>query len=122
MPGTAETPDDIQLCQRIVDGDREAFAAFYDRHGSLVFGLAIKMLGDKQLAADVVQDVFLKFWRRREQFDARRGQPMMWLSIICRNRCIDLLRSRKSLGGRRGGRLNGGRGDCRGVRIFGCRL
>ncbi|PYM99775.1 MAG: RNA polymerase subunit sigma-70 [Candidatus Rokuibacteriota bacterium] len=56
--------------------------------------LALRIVGDPELAREVVQDTFLRSWDGRETYDARRGRVPWWLMGIARNRAIDLLRSR----------------------------
>src|SRR5687767_15108645 len=72
----------------------------YDRHSSFLFGSVSRFLGDRESAAEVVQDAFLTLWRRARQFDARSGSLLTWLLAIARNRAIDRLRAE----GRRPGR------------------
>jgi RNA polymerase sigma-70 factor (ECF subfamily) len=73
----------------------EALSALYDRHAARLYGLALKILKDPALAEDVLQDLFLYLWQNAEKFEARRGQPLAWMMILCRNRAIDKLRARE---------------------------
>lgn len=72
-----------------------AFSELYDRYSPRLYGLAMKILRDPVLADDVLQEVFLNVWKKAGSFDAQRGYLPGWLSILCRNRCIDALRSRE---------------------------
>src|SRR5437660_9493999 len=66
-----ETPTDMQddvLVNRIAGSDHDAFAALYDRHSALVYGVARRLLGDGPQAEDVAQSVFLQVWTRPEAF------------------------------------------------------
>ncbi len=92
--------DDALLVSRIAEGDESAFMIAYDRHSSFLFGSVSRFLGDRESAAEVVQDAFLTLWRRARQFDARSGSLLTWLLAIARNRAIDRLRAE----GRRPGR------------------
>jgi RNA polymerase sigma-70 factor (ECF subfamily) len=92
--------DDALLVSRIAEGDEGAFMIAYDRHSSFLFGSVSRFLGDRESAAEVVQDAFLTLWRRARQFDARSGSLLTWLLAIARNRAIDRLRAE----GRRPGR------------------
>lgn len=74
--------------------DVDAFAALYDVAAPRAYGLALKVLHDPQLAADVVQDAFLWLWQHVEQLDERRGTPTALLLTVVRRRAIDLLRAR----------------------------
>lgn len=82
---------DDELVRRVALGDRDAFAALYDRHSALVYGVARRMLGDGPAAEDVTQSVFLQVWSRPEAF--RGGNFAGWLVRVARNACLDLLRS-----------------------------
>jgi RNA polymerase sigma-70 factor (ECF subfamily) len=74
--------------------DESALEALYARYGGLVFTLALRIVGDQELAREVLQDTFLRAWDGRETYDPGRGRVPWWLMGIARNRAIDLLRSR----------------------------
>jgi RNA polymerase sigma-70 factor, ECF subfamily len=76
-------------------GDQSAMAELYDRYSSIVYAVALRVLGDTGAAEDVLQDVFLQLWRNPNAFDAARGSLGAWLAVITRNRAIDALRRRK---------------------------
>jgi len=75
--------------------DETALAGLYHRYSGLVFTLAHRIVGDRALAEEVMQAVFLRCWHGMEQFDEDRGSIPGWLMGITRNRAIDLLRSRQ---------------------------
>jgi RNA polymerase sigma-70 factor, ECF subfamily len=85
--------DDARLAARIAAGEEAAFVIAYDRHAGFVFGSVARFLGDREAAAEVVQDAFVTLWRRARQFDARSGSLLTWLLAIARHRAIDRLRS-----------------------------
>ena len=93
-------PDDAVLAARIAAGDEAAFVIAYDRHVGFLFGSLVRFLGDRETAAEVVQDAFVTLWRRAGLFDARSGSLLTWLLAIARHRAIDRLRAE----GRRPGR------------------
>lgn len=70
-------------------------AALYDRYSSVVYAVALRVLGDTGRAEDVLQEVFLQLWRKPSAFDSARGSLASWLAVIARNRAIDLLRRRR---------------------------
>jgi RNA polymerase sigma-70 factor (ECF subfamily) len=76
-------------------GDQSAIADLYDRYSSIVYAVALRVLGDTMAAEDVLQEVFLQLWRNPGAFDAARGNLAAWLAVIARNRAIDALRRRK---------------------------
>jgi len=86
-------PDDPTLVSRIARGDEAAFELAYDRHGGLLFGSLVRFLGDREAAAEVVQDAFMALWRRSSTFDPAMGSLPGWLLSIARHRAIDRLRS-----------------------------
>jgi len=72
--------------------DPEALGAFYDRYVDQVFGLALRLLGDRAMAEDITSEVFLKVHRAAAQLDTGRD-PAPWLATIATNACRDLWRS-----------------------------
>jgi RNA polymerase sigma-70 factor, ECF subfamily len=70
-------------------GDLTALEALYDRYGSLVFSVGLRVLLDRQLAEDVTQEVFLRLWRRPWAYNPDRGRFISWLMSVSRNRAID---------------------------------
>src|SRR5437868_3776587 len=89
----AASPD-MALVSAIRAGDQSAMAALYDRFSSVVYSVALRVLGETGAAEDVLQDVFLQLWRNPGVFDASRGKLGAWLAVIARNRAIDALRKR----------------------------
>lgn len=69
-----------------------AFEALYDAHHRIVYGVALRVLGDAHGAEDVTQTVFLKLWNAPELF--RGGNFGAWIVRVTRNRALDVLRSR----------------------------
>jgi RNA polymerase sigma-70 factor, ECF subfamily len=67
----------------------------YDRYSSIVYSIALRVLGDTGAAEDVLQEVFLQLWRNPGVFDSSRGNMAAWLAVIARNRAIDSLRKRR---------------------------
>lgn len=86
--------EDDRLIARVAEGDRRAFELLYDRYASTVYGLTLKMLGDREVAEDAVQEIFWRVWRRLGSFDRSRAFAP-WLFGIAHNYCIDELRRRK---------------------------
>jgi RNA polymerase sigma-70 factor, ECF subfamily len=93
IPHDPSTLDDATLATRIADGDEGAFVIAYDRHSGFMFGSVSRFLGDREMAAEVVQDAFVTLWRRAGLFDARSGSMLTWLLAIARHRAIDRLRA-----------------------------
>ena len=88
-------PTDTSLVSAIRSGDEQAMALLYDRYSSMVYSVALRVLGDTGAAEDVLQEVFLQLWRNPALFDSSRGNLGAWLMVIARNRAIDGLRKRR---------------------------
>jgi RNA polymerase sigma factor (sigma-70 family) len=80
---------------RIPHGDRAAMQKVYRLTSAKLFGVCLRILGERTEAEDVLQEVYLTVWRKAATFDAGRASPMTWLIAIARNRCIDRLRTTK---------------------------
>ncbi len=82
----------VERLRAVAAGDRAALQAVYDLTSAKLFGICLRILGDREEAEDVLQDVYLIIWRKAESFDAGRASPITWLATIARNRSIDRLR------------------------------
>jgi RNA polymerase sigma factor (sigma-70 family) len=85
---------DEALLAGLGSGNPDAAAAFVRRFQSRVYGLALTMLHDRDLADDVAQETFVRAWRHAATYDARRGRVATWLLTIARNLAIDWARLR----------------------------
>jgi len=86
--------DLTDLLGQVAQGDRAALRAIYTRQSTRLFGIAMAIMRDRSAAADVLQDSFLKVWRRAGQFDPERGDGAVWLSSIVRHSALDAVRAR----------------------------
>jgi RNA polymerase sigma-70 factor (ECF subfamily) len=93
---TPETSDAelIRLLDRVAEHDPAALKALYDRCSSKLFGLAIRVVTNREWAEDVLQESFLNIWRSAGDYRASLSPPMAWLGLIVRSRGLDLLRRR----------------------------
>ncbi|MFC5786778.1 MULTISPECIES: sigma-70 family RNA polymerase sigma factor [Streptomyces] len=87
-------PDEA-LLSGLATGDPELAATFVRRFQHTVFGVAIAVLGDPQLAEDVSQQTFERAWRHAQIYDSRRGSVTTWLTAIAHNLAIDVARARR---------------------------
>lgn len=76
--------------------DRSAFSELYDATSAKLFGVALRVLGNRSEAEDVLQESFLKIWHSADRYAANGLSPMTWLITIVRNTAIDRLRSRNT--------------------------
>src|SRR5262245_50744628 len=89
-----DIPADPDLVRRMRQGDESALEMLYARYGGLVYSLAMRIVGDPELAREVLQDTFLRSWDGRATYDPQRGRVAWWLMGIAPNGAVDLLRSR----------------------------
>jgi RNA polymerase sigma-70 factor, ECF subfamily len=94
-PVKSQELSDASLVAAIRHGDQEAMAELYDRYSSVVYAVALRVLGEAGAAEDVLQEVFMQLWRNPGAFDAGRGNLAPWLAVITRNRAVDVLRKRR---------------------------
>jgi RNA polymerase sigma factor (sigma-70 family) len=80
------------LRARLLDGDELALAEAYDQFSPMVYGLAVRVTGDRAAAEDVAQEVFLHLWERPWAFDPDRGRLRAWLATMAHHRAVDHLR------------------------------
>lgn len=85
-----------RLLKHIADGDQQAFSDFYDATISRTFGVAMRIMANKQLAEEVVGDVYMQVWRTAVNYNTDLAAPMTWLTMIARSRAIDALRKEHS--------------------------
>jgi RNA polymerase sigma-70 factor, ECF subfamily len=93
--GSSNVTADDRLVAGIRAGDEQAMAQLYDRYSSIVYSVALRVLGDTGAAEDILQDVFMQLWRNPSAFDSSRGSLPAWLAVIARNRAIDVVRKRR---------------------------
>jgi RNA polymerase sigma-70 factor (ECF subfamily) len=84
---------DGELAELVASGDRLALGELYNRHAGPCFALARRVLADRVLAEEIVQEVFLRLWRRPERFEPGRGSMRSFLFAQVHGRSVDLLRA-----------------------------
>lgn len=92
-----ERMTDDALLAGLSTGDPEFAVAFVRRFQHKVFGVAMTVTGDPQLAEDVAQQTFEQAWRHAQVYDSRRGSVRTWLTAIAHNLAIDVVRSRRAV-------------------------
>ena len=85
--------DETDLIARLQRRDPQALAELYDRYGRTAYSLILRMVRDKSIAEDLVQETFLRVWNRVHTIDSAKGAIGPWLLAIARNGAIDYLRS-----------------------------
>jgi RNA polymerase sigma-70 factor (ECF subfamily) len=85
---------DLDLVAAMARGEERAASELYDRHAAVVYGLALRMVGEAADAEEVVLDAFSQAWRDAARYDTSRGSVTGWLTTIVRTRALDLIRAR----------------------------
>jgi RNA polymerase sigma-70 factor (ECF subfamily) len=93
-PQHAASTIDPALLARVVKGDQQAFGQLYDASSTLLYSLAMRILGNREDASELLQEVYLEVWRKVARYDAGRSTPIAWLITLTRSRAIDRLRAR----------------------------
>jgi RNA polymerase sigma-70 factor (ECF subfamily) len=91
----AEQEELARLLQATARGDRQAFARLYELTAPKLLGAGIHMLKRRELAEDVLQDLFVKLWYRASDYQAERGGVLTWLYSIQRYLALDKLRAQR---------------------------
>lgn len=86
---------DLELIGLVKDGDNHAFEILYDRHSRSVMGFVYKIMRNDELAAEIVQETFVRIWDRCDSFQAGKGKFSSWMFGIARNLAIDKYRKLK---------------------------
>ena len=93
MPET-RTYTENELVQLLKQRTQAAFSYLYDNYSGAMYSIIYSILQDKELASDVLQEVFIKIWKQIEQYDPEKGRLFTWMANISRNASIDTLRSK----------------------------
>jgi len=80
----------VELLQERND---KALSLLYEHYGDTLFGVAYKVVRDSELAQDVLQESFIKIWKKADSYDSTKAKLFTWLFRITRNTAIDKLRS-----------------------------
>ena len=88
----ADKPDLEDLLRDVAMQDVEAFRSLYDQTSGALMGVALRICRDRQMAEDVLQEVYVQIWQRASGFDRSRASAKAWITVIARNRAIDHIR------------------------------
>jgi RNA polymerase sigma factor (sigma-70 family) len=92
--GSAPTYTEVELVHGLKARDEKVFSYLYDHYSPALYGVALKVVNDENVASDILQEVFVKIWRSIERYDANKGRLFTWMLNIARNTAIDTLRSK----------------------------
>jgi RNA polymerase sigma factor (sigma-70 family) len=84
-----------ELIRGLQNKSEEAFTVLYDDYSAALFGIAFKIVNNKTIAEDLLQDVFVKIWTHIDMYDADKGTLFTWMLNITRNTCKDYFRTKQ---------------------------
>ncbi|QIE29741.1 RNA polymerase sigma factor [Caballeronia sp. SBC2] len=90
----------VQLLERIAVHDAAALRLLYDLTSPRLFSLAIRTLRRREWAEEVLQEAYINIWRFAAQYKTSASPPMVWMTVIVRNRAFGYLRQRKAFASR----------------------
>ncbi len=93
--GRADAWDGTWLLTRIARHDPEALEELYRMWGDRLFSMALHWIGDEGAAREVLQDCFLRIWKRAGDFDSDKSRGFTWCAMILRGLCLDVLRRKR---------------------------
>lgn len=91
-PAREAARSDEDVLEAVGRGDHDALGVLYDRFGRLAYGLAFRILRDRALAEDAVQEAFLAVWRAADGYRRERAKPSTWILTVVHRRAVDLVR------------------------------
>ena len=92
----SSTDRDKFLIHQMASGDREAFAELFDRLAPSVLGVLVRLLRQRSLAEEALQETLLQAWLQAGRYRPEQGSPLQWLLVIARSRGLDRLRRERS--------------------------
>ncbi len=96
-PAAATAATIVLLLQRIAARDREAFCALYMATSAKLYGIILRISRRRDIAEEVLQEVYVQIWERADHYDASKGSPITWMVAIARNRALDEARRKKAV-------------------------
>jgi len=93
---TYSSKNDSTLIRLVANNDPEALSVLYDRYKTLVFSLAVNIVGNPEAAEDITLDVFTKVWEKADTYRSEKATVKRWICSITRYRSIDTLRRRSA--------------------------
>jgi RNA polymerase sigma-70 factor (ECF subfamily) len=94
MTGTDTKYTGNELVEMLKARQQQAFSYLYDNYSGALYAVVLSIVPDRELANDVLQEVFIKIWRQIDLYDACKGRLFTWMLNIARNASIDMVRSK----------------------------
>lgn len=93
LPPLMSTLLEKHIIELLQERNEKAISLLYEHYGDTLYGVALKVVRDEELAQDVLQESFVKIWKKSDSYDASKAKLFTWLFRITRNTSIDKLRS-----------------------------
>jgi RNA polymerase sigma-70 factor, ECF subfamily len=85
-PVLAAPAEDLNsLLEEVASGNGEAFRALHDRSSPVLFGICLRLMRDREMAQDVLQEAMMRIWRKAHLFDRSKGNALTWMTVVTRN-------------------------------------
>lgn len=94
--GSLSSPPLAALIRDSAAGDRDAFATLFDLTAPRLFGLIVRIVGDRGFAEEILQESYLQIWENAERYDEKFGSALSWMLTIAHRRSVDRVRSERS--------------------------
>ncbi len=88
------TYNEQELVLSLKAKDQQSFSFLYDNYSGALYSIVLQVVPDKELASDVLQEVFVNIWRKIESYDPTKGRLFTWMLNVARNLAIDMVRSK----------------------------
>lgn len=84
-----------RVLHRVAQGEHQAFSELYNATSLKLFGIIFRIIKQRELAEEILQEVYCKIWENASAFDASKASPITWMAAIARNRALDEVRRRQ---------------------------
>lgn len=81
----APTEDLNHLLEKVASGDQKAFRSLYDKSSPVLFAICVRLMRDRDMAQDVLQEAMTRIWRKAHLFDPVKGNALAWMTVVTRN-------------------------------------
>jgi len=92
-----KTSEDITIISKVKGGDKAALYSLYDKYSGALYGVIIRICKKEDVAQDLLQETFLKIWKKIDQYDSKRGKFYTWAYRIAKNTALNEIRKSKKL-------------------------
>jgi len=97
QPATSTAATLVSLLERVAARDRQAFSALYTATSAKLYGIILRIARRRDIADEVLQEVYVQIWERAAYYDQAKGSPIAWMATIARNRALDEVRRKHPL-------------------------